>query len=103
MRAVLQRLLDARPEARVISIGAALGLDGPRYTHIPSVNFFELTTRAADFDVGIAPLAVDDRRGRRKLAKRALKWARGQRISSHVETWERLFESAIADARAARA
>ena len=37
-------------------------------------------------------------RKRRRLAKRALRWAKQQTIDHHAEEWERAFESAIAHA-----
>jgi hypothetical protein len=57
IRAALQRLLDERPEARVVSFGLRLGLRGERYRHVDVVPLFELTRAAAVFDVGIAPLS----------------------------------------------
>ncbi len=57
IREALQRLLDVRPEVRVVSIGLGLGLRGERYRHVDVVPLMELTRAAAAFDVGIAPLS----------------------------------------------
>jgi hypothetical protein len=57
IREALQRLLDERPEVRVVSFGLALGLRGERYRHVNVVPLFELTRAAGVFDVGIAPLS----------------------------------------------
>jgi glycosyltransferase involved in cell wall biosynthesis len=57
IREALQRLLDERPEVRVVSFGLSLGLRGERYRHVNVVPLFELTREAAAFDIGIAPLA----------------------------------------------
>ncbi len=57
IRAALQRLLDERPEVRVVSFGLGLGLSGERYRHVDVVPLFELTRAAAVFDIGIAPLS----------------------------------------------
>jgi Glycosyl transferase 4-like domain/Glycosyl transferases group 1 len=57
VRTALQRLLDERPEVRVVSIGLGLGLRGEHYRHVDVVALFELTRAAAAFDVGIAPLS----------------------------------------------
>jgi glycosyltransferase involved in cell wall biosynthesis len=57
IREALQRLLDERPEARVVSIGLGLGLRGERYRHIDVVPLMELTRAASVFDIGIAPLS----------------------------------------------
>jgi len=57
IRAALQRLLDERPEVRVVSFGLGLGLRGERYRHVDVVPLFELTRAAAGFDIGIAPLS----------------------------------------------
>jgi hypothetical protein len=58
VREALQRLLDERPEVRVVSFGLGLGLrPGDRYRHVDVVPLFELTRAAAVFDVGIAPLS----------------------------------------------
>lgn len=57
VREALQRLLDERPEVRVVSFGLALGLRSDRYRHVDVVPLFELTRAAAAFDIGIAPLS----------------------------------------------
>ena len=57
IREVLQRLLDERPEVRVVSFGLGLGLRGDRYRHVDVVPLMELTRAAGTFDVGIAPLS----------------------------------------------
>lgn len=57
VREALQRLLDERPDVRVVSFGLGLGLRGDRYRHVDVVPLFELTRAAAVFDVGIAPLS----------------------------------------------
>lgn len=46
----------------------------------------------------LTDLIVNDR-ARKKLAKRAAKWAKGQAIEKHAHLWERAFEDAIARAR----
>ncbi len=57
LREALQRLLDERPEVRVVSFGLGLGLRGERYRHVDVVALMELTRAASAFDVGIAPLS----------------------------------------------
>lgn len=58
VRAALQRLLDERPEVRVVSFGLGLGLQPTgRYRHVDVVPLFDLTREAAAFAVGIAPLS----------------------------------------------
>lgn len=79
IRSVLQRLLDERPEVRVITVGIPLRLESDRYTHVQPVPLMEaggssvhggdprgakverirpgLVRCIADFDIGIAPLA----------------------------------------------
>jgi hypothetical protein len=57
IREVLQRLLDERPEVRVVSFGLGLGLRGDRYRHVNVVPLMELTRAAGTFDIGIAPLS----------------------------------------------
>ncbi|HMJ01431.1 MAG TPA: glycosyltransferase [Conexibacter sp.] len=74
IRAVLQRLLDERPEVRVVSFGLGLGLHSDRYRHVEVVPLFELTREAAVFDVGIAPLtdlAINRARSNVKLKEYA--------------------------------
>jgi hypothetical protein len=39
---------------------------------------------------------IRETRRRRRLAKRALKWAKGETIDHHVELWERAFEAVVA-------
>jgi glycosyltransferase involved in cell wall biosynthesis len=54
---VLQRLLDAHSELRVVSIGLRLPLRSERYEFRPKVPFGRLLEAMADIDIGIAPLA----------------------------------------------
>ncbi len=42
---------------------------------------------------------VRDRRARRRLSRRALKWAKAQALDRHVTVWESAFEQAIEHAR----
>jgi len=145
IREALARLVAARPEVRVVTVGVNLGL-AENYEHIDEAPFAELPRIIGGFDVGIAPLAdipcnrarsdikvkeyaasgvpwlaspvgpyarlgeaqggrlvSDDGwfdaldrlaaggRERRKLSKRAKKWARGQTIDAVAERWERVF------------
>jgi glycosyltransferase involved in cell wall biosynthesis len=156
IRAVLQRLLDERPDVNVISIGLGLGLRSARYQHIPAVPLHELSQSAAEFDVGIAPIAdldfnrgrsniklkeyaaasvpwlaspigpyvdmgerqggrlvpddcwhealvrlLDRPRERRKLAKRARRWAADETLSRNAHVWEERFAEAIEQAQQA--
>jgi glycosyltransferase involved in cell wall biosynthesis len=43
---------------------------------------------------------MNDADARRVLAQRGVRWAGGETIEAHVETWEHTFEDAIAQARA---
>jgi hypothetical protein len=54
---VLQRLLDAHSELRVVTIGLRLPLRSERYEFRPKVPFGKLLESMADIDIGIAPLA----------------------------------------------
>jgi glycosyltransferase involved in cell wall biosynthesis len=65
IRDALARLLEARPEVRVMTVGVGLGLRSDRYVHVKGASLLELPERIAAFDIGIAPL-VDSRfnRGR---------------------------------------
>lgn len=54
---VLQRVMEKRPEVRVVSIGLRLDLDGSRYTHHDHIPLHRLGEQVRKFDVGIAPLA----------------------------------------------
>jgi glycosyltransferase involved in cell wall biosynthesis len=158
IRAVLQRLLDERPEVRVVTFGLGLGLSSERCRSIDVVALAELANETASFDVGIAPIAdidfnrarsniklkeyaaagvpwlasptgpylglgeqqggrlvaddqwheqltrlIDKPRERRKLAKRAAKWAAGETLSKNAHLWETCFTNAIERARAAAA
>lgn len=42
---------------------------------------------------------IRDARGRKKLAKRAAKWAKGETISKHVDAWEAVYRDAHARAQ----
>lgn len=54
---VLLRILEAHEHVRVITIGVGLGLQHPRYEHVPRVEFHELVPFLRRIDIGIAPLA----------------------------------------------
>jgi glycosyltransferase involved in cell wall biosynthesis len=56
LRDTLQRLLEAHPELSVTSIGINLGLASERYRHQVAVQYPDLGSHIAQFDVGIAPL-----------------------------------------------
>ena len=57
VRETLQALLATHPQLRVMTLGVALGIDDDRYEHVSYVDFSELPSALAGFDVGIAPLA----------------------------------------------
>jgi len=57
IRETLRRLLDERPDVRIVSFGLGLGLRSERYEHVNVVPLMELTRAAGVFDIGIAPLA----------------------------------------------
>ncbi len=156
IRAVLQRLLDERPDVHVKSVGLRLGLESDRYDARAGVPIAQLPQTIAEFDIAIAPLAdidfsrarsnvklkeyaaagvpwlaspigpyagmgeqeggrlvadddwhgqlsrlLDKPRERRKLAKRATRWARGQTLAANVGVWERTLARAVERARAA--
>ena len=56
LKATFERLLDAHPDLRLMSIGLGLGLPADRYEHLPLVEFFDLARTMASADIGIAPL-----------------------------------------------
>lgn len=57
IRTVLEQLLSEHRELRVVTVGLSLGIDDPRYVHVPPIQLGELPAQIAGFDVGIAPLA----------------------------------------------
>jgi glycosyltransferase involved in cell wall biosynthesis len=57
LRETLARLLEARPDVRLLTIGLGLGLAPERTEHVPLADFVELVRVLARADVGIAPLA----------------------------------------------
>lgn len=57
LRDVLRRVLDERPDVRVVSIGLDLSLERDRYRYMPMVHYAELPQLTAEWDLGIAPLA----------------------------------------------
>lgn len=56
IRDALRELMARHPDVRVECIGVDLGLD-ERYEHDAHVEYHELPSRIAGFDIGIAPLA----------------------------------------------
>jgi len=150
LRATFERLLDAHPNVRLATVGLALGLPAERCRHTRLVQYRDLASHAASYDIGLAPIAdtpfnrarsnvklkeyavmgvpwlaspigpyaglgekqggrlvpddrwdeeldrlVRDVRARRKLAKRALKWGRGQRIERNAGVWEAALKRAV--------
>jgi glycosyltransferase involved in cell wall biosynthesis len=57
LRDILRRLLDARDDVRVVSIGLDLSLERSRYRYMPMVHYRHLPELTAEWDIGIAPLA----------------------------------------------
>lgn len=53
----LTELLARNTSLQLTTIGFALGIDSPRYRHIPQIRFAEIGDYLAQFDIGIAPLA----------------------------------------------
>jgi glycosyltransferase involved in cell wall biosynthesis len=56
LRDTLERLLDAHPDLRVMSIGLGLGIPSARYESTKVVPFLDLARRLSVADIGIAPL-----------------------------------------------
>jgi glycosyltransferase involved in cell wall biosynthesis len=54
---VLQRVMERRPEVRVVTMGVRLDLDAARYTHHKYIPLHELGAHVRKFDIGIAPLS----------------------------------------------
>jgi glycosyltransferase involved in cell wall biosynthesis len=54
---VLQRVMERRPEVRVVTMGVRLDLDAARYTHHKYIPLHELGAEVRKFDIGIAPLS----------------------------------------------
>ncbi|MBB4664327.1 hypothetical protein [Conexibacter arvalis] len=50
-------LLDAHAAVEVVTIGARLQIDHPRYRNVRDIRFMDLDRHVAEFDVGIAPIA----------------------------------------------
>jgi glycosyltransferase involved in cell wall biosynthesis len=54
---VLSRVLERHHDARVVTVGAHLDIDSPRYEHRDPIPVTELAACLRAFDIGIAPLA----------------------------------------------
>jgi glycosyltransferase involved in cell wall biosynthesis len=53
----LRRVMDKRPEVRVVTMGVRLDLDPSRYTHHEHIPLHKLGEHVRKWDLGIAPLA----------------------------------------------
>jgi glycosyltransferase involved in cell wall biosynthesis len=53
----LERILDAHPDVHVVTINVDLGMTHKRYRREEALPIDRLTSRLADFDIGIVPLA----------------------------------------------
>jgi glycosyltransferase involved in cell wall biosynthesis len=54
---VLQRVMERRPEVRVVTMGVRLDLDASRYKHHEYIPLHEIGAEVRKFDIGIAPLS----------------------------------------------
>jgi glycosyltransferase involved in cell wall biosynthesis len=54
---MLRRVMERRPEVRVVTMGVRLDLDPQRYTHHPYIPLHQLFAQVRRFDIGIAPLS----------------------------------------------
>lgn len=54
---VLQRVMERRPEVRVVTMGVRLSLPASRYTHHEYIPLESLVGHVRRFDIGIAPIA----------------------------------------------
>jgi glycosyltransferase involved in cell wall biosynthesis len=54
---MLQRVIERRPEVRVVTMGVRLDLDASRYTFHSYIPLHRLGAETRKFDIGIAPLA----------------------------------------------
>ena len=54
---VLQRVMERRPDVRVVTVGVRLDLSAARYTHHKYIPLHRLGAEVRKFDIGIAPLA----------------------------------------------
>jgi hypothetical protein len=57
MVSMLERVLDAHPDVRVVTINIELGIEHERYACEEATPIGQLTARLADFDIGLVPLA----------------------------------------------
>jgi glycosyltransferase involved in cell wall biosynthesis len=57
LRSVFSRVLDARPDVRVETVGVTLDLGSSRYRRTRIVQLAELASQIERFDIGVAPLA----------------------------------------------
>ena len=54
---MLRRVIERRPEVRVVSVGVRLDLPADRYTHHVYIPLEELVGHLRRFDIGIAPIS----------------------------------------------
>jgi hypothetical protein len=57
LREQVGQALDAHPQLVVETLGVPLGLRHERYRHVKRVDFFDLPSKLAEYDVGLAPIA----------------------------------------------
>jgi hypothetical protein len=57
IRDTLERLLARHAHLTITDVGADLGLNSRRYTHVPGIAYGTMAENLAHFDVAIAPLA----------------------------------------------
>jgi hypothetical protein len=68
---VLERVLDAHPDVRVVTINIDLRMEHERYSCEEAIPIDQLTARLADFDIGLVPLAdIPFNRGRSNVKAR---------------------------------
>jgi hypothetical protein len=87
----LERVLDAHPDARVVTVNVELGMEHERYSREEAMPIETLTQRLADFDVGIVPLAdIPFNHGRSNVKAREYAAAGVPWLASPVGSYEHL-------------
>ena len=88
---LLERVLDAHPDVRVVTINIDLRMRHERWTLEDVVPIEALTRRLADFDIGIVPLAdIPFNRGRSNVKAREYAAAGVPWLASPVGSYEHL-------------
>lgn len=93
LRELALRILDLYPRVEFVTLGLGLGIEHPRYIHLPGTELLELPRFTSQLDIALAPL-VDNEFNRSRSNVKLKEYAAGGAVwlASDVEPYRGLGE-----------